>query len=145
MDLTQLQDLLPPNVQDMAQRIGLPATLVVVERMGGTTWRIAEGRTAEGEAKRAALADLIGSELEQLLHREYSGEEIYLARCHKALLHWRDLAIHQRFEQGVREGVTARTLVAELAREFQLSDRRIWDVLKHHPLSTSTEQGTLFH
>ncbi|CDM42408.1 Mor transcription activator family protein [Ectopseudomonas oleovorans] len=143
MDLSQLQELLPENVRDMAARIGLPATLRVVERMGGTTWRVAEGRTPEGEAKRAALADIVGSDIEEMLHREYAGDEFYLARCHAAVLRWRNLEIHQRFEQGVREGLTARTLVAELAREYRLSDRRVWIILKEH--LPPVEQGTLFH
>ncbi len=143
MDLSQLQELLPENVRDMVARIGLPATLVVVDRLGGTTWRVAEGKTPEGEAKRAALADLVGSEIEELLHREYAGDEFYLARCHAAVQRWRNIEINQRFEQGVREGVTARTLVAELAREYKLSDRRVWDILKQH--LPPVEQGTLFH
>lgn len=144
MDFSQLQDLLPGNVRDMAQRIGLPATLVVIERLGGTTWRIAEGRNVEGEAKRAALADIVGSDIEELLHREYAGDEIYLARCHSALVYWRNLEINRRFEQGVREGVTARTVVAELAREYRLSERWVWGIVgQHYP--EPVEQGRLFH
>lgn len=143
MDLSQVKELLPRNVRDMASRIGLPATLVVVDRLGGTTWRIAEGRNPEGEAKRAALADLVGSDIEEQLHREYAGEEIYLARCHAALLRWRNLEIHARFERGVREGRSARDLVTELAREFCLSDRWVWQVLNTY--LPSPDQGGLFH
>lgn len=143
MDLNQVKDLLPRNVRDMASRIGLPSTLIVVERLGGTTWRIAEGRNPEGEAKRAALADLVGSDIEEQLHREYAGEEIYLARCHAALLRWRNLEIHARFERGVREGRSARDLVAELARDFRLSDRWIWQVLNTY--LPAPDQPRLFH
>lgn len=142
--LKNLQELLPEHVRDMVTRIGLPATMRVVHHLGGITWRIAEGRTAEGESKRAALADIVGSDIEELLHREYAGEEIYVARCHLALLQWRNIEINQRFEQGVREGLSARSLVAELAREYRLSDRRVWIILKKH-LPPLPEQGTLFH
>lgn len=143
MDLSQVKELLPRNVRDMAARIGLPATLMVVDKLGGTTWRIAEGRNPEGEAKRAALAELVGSEIEEQLHREYAGEEIYLARCHAAVLRWRNLEIHARFEQGVREGRTARDLVAELAREYRLSDRWVWEIVNQH--LPALDQGQLFH
>lgn len=143
MDMSQLQELLPVNVRDMAQRIGLPNTLVVVERLGGITWRVAEGRNSEGEAKRAALAELVGSDIEEQLHREYAGEEIYLARCHTAVLRWRNIEINRRFEQGVREGLSARTLVAELAREYKLSDRWVWEIINHY--IPPIEQGKLFH
>jgi Mor family transcriptional regulator len=144
MDLNQVQGLLPENVRDMAQRIGLPATLVVIDRLGGTTWRVAEGRNVEGTAKRTALADLVGRDIEELLHREYAGEELYLARCHTALVYWRNLEINARFVQGVREGVTARTIAIELAREYSLSERWIWRIVKQHYPDT-VEQGQLFH
>ncbi|KSI64630.1 Mor transcription activator family protein, partial [Pseudomonas aeruginosa] len=104
VDLREVQDMLPDTVRDMAGRIGLPATLVVVEQLGGTSWRIAEGRARRGEARRAALAELVGSDIEEQLHTHYRGEEIYVARCHKALARWRDLEIVERFEQGLRDG-----------------------------------------
>ncbi|MOA63176.1 hypothetical protein D3C78_1888090 [compost metagenome] len=54
----------------------------------------------------------------------------------------RDLEINAQFVQGVREGVSANTLVAELARTYKLSDRRIWEILKQ-PSPEAT--GDLFH
>lgn len=130
MDWSPLQPLLPVNVRDMVDRIGLPATLVVVKRLGGVTWRVAEGRSRNGQAKRAALAQQIGHDVEALLHQEYAGEEIYLARCQSALLRWRDVEINRKFEDRIRKGQTARKTVAVLAREYRLSDRRVWDILK---------------
>ncbi|RUI34564.1 Mor transcription activator family protein [Pseudomonas aeruginosa] len=141
-DFTRLQDQLPPQIQEMVARIGLPATLIVVSRLGGTTWRVAKGKTQSGEAKRAALAEIVGSEVEELLHREYAGEILYLAQCKAAGLQWRNMDIHARFEQGIRKGIPANTLVAELARECQISDRRVWTILKQ-PLSPLPEQGSL--
>ncbi|HEJ2930291.1 TPA: hypothetical protein SL238_002003 [Pseudomonas aeruginosa] len=129
VDLREVQDMLPDTVRDMAGRIGLPATLVVVEQLGGTSWRIAEGRARRGEARRAALAELVGSDIEEQLHTHYRGEEIYVARCHKALVRWRDLEIVERFEQGLRDGQTARSLLSDLARQYNLSDRWIWEIV----------------
>lgn len=144
MDLSQVEQLLPENVRDMAQRIGLPATLVVIDKLGGTTWRVAEGRNVDGNAKRTALADLVGCDVEELLHREYAGEELYLARCYSALMYWRNQEINARFVQGVREGVTARTVAIELAREYKLSERWIWRIVKQH-YPDPAPQGELFH
>ncbi|WP_245216933.1 Mor transcription activator family protein [Pseudomonas aeruginosa] len=92
-------------------------------------WRIAEGRARRGEARRAALAELVGSDIEEQLHTHYRGEEIYVARCHKALVRWRDLEIVERFEQGLRDGQTARSLLSDLARQYNLSDRWIWEIV----------------
>ena len=58
------------------------------------------------------------------------GEKIYIPQCAAALRRLRDMEIHRQFEQGVREGVSANTLVAELARAYKLSDRRVWEILK---------------
>lgn len=140
-DLSNVVSLLPASVRDMVGRIGLLATLTVVERMGGTTWRVAEGHGSEGAAKREALADWVGTDTEMLLHRHYAGEEIYLPRCHSALVALRNQQIHQRVEQGLRQGHSASALVADLAREYRLSDRRVWDILKQVPVP---EQGGLF-
>ncbi|MDF5921437.1 Mor transcription activator family protein [Pseudomonas aeruginosa] len=136
--------MLPDTVRDMAGRIGLPATLVVVEQLGGTSWRIAEGRARRGEARRAALAELVGSDIEEQLHAHYRGEEIYVARCHKALVRWRDLEIVERFEQGLRDGQTARSLLSDLARQYNLSDRWIWEIV-NRPSEPAPQQSTLFH
>ncbi|MDN6860720.1 Mor transcription activator family protein [Pseudomonas sp. CAN2814] len=144
IDLRQVQDMLPDNVRDMAGRIGLPSTLVVVEQLGGTLWRVAEGRARRGEARRAALAELVGSEIEEQLHAHYKGEEIYVARCHKALVRWRDLEITERFERGLRDGQTVRSLLNDLAREYSLSSRWIWEVV-NRPSEPSPQQSTLFH
>ena len=144
IDLRQVQDMLPDNVMDMASRIGLPSTLVVVEKMGGTLWRVAEGRASTGEARREALAELVGSEIEELLHMHYQGEEIYVARCHRALVRWRDLEITMRFEKGLRDGQTVRSLLNDLAREYKLSSRWVWEIV-NRPSEPVPQQSTLFH
>ncbi|WP_447588676.1 Mor transcription activator family protein [Aquipseudomonas campi] len=143
MDVAAIKDVLPASVVDMAQRIGMPAALTVVEKMGGIRWRVAEGATREGAAKRAALADIVGSDIEELLHREYAGEDISLPRCHAALLRWRNIEINRRFEQGIREGLTGHIIAAELAREYRLTDRWIWDIVNKHV--DTPPQGDLFH
>lgn len=141
INLSTVEDLLPASIRDMVGRIGLSSTLTVVERLGGITWRVAEGHGPEGAAKRAALADWVGTDIEELLHRHYRNEELYIPRCHAALLALRNQHIHQRVEQGLRQGYSACALVIDLAREYRLSDRRVWEILKQVPVP---EQGGLF-
>ncbi|MEN1529724.1 Mor transcription activator family protein, partial [Pseudomonas aeruginosa] len=71
-------------------------------------------------------------------------EEISVARCHKALVRWRDLEIVERFEQGLRDGQTARSLLSDLARKYNLSDRWIWEIV-NRPSEPAPQQSTLFH
>ncbi|MEK2642133.1 Mor transcription activator family protein [Pseudomonas aeruginosa] len=144
VDLREVQDMLPDTVRDMAGRIGLPATLVVVEQLGGTSWRIAEGRARR--AKRAGLRwpSWWATTSRNSSTRTIGGEEIYVARCHKALVRWRDLEIVERFEQGLRDGQAARSLLSDLARQYNLSDRWIWEIV-NRPSEPAPQQSTLFH
>lgn len=127
-----LQTELPQTVQDMVATIGLQHTLIVVQALGGTTWRFAAGKGETGEAKRAALVDLVGEETEKLLHQHYARDELYLPRCAALLRKLRNMEIHQQFDRDIENGSTARDSVAGLARQHRLSDRQIWDILNQY-------------
>lgn len=142
MKLEQMKAHLPQNVQDMALRIGLPATLTVVENLGGITWHVAQGTDCRGKASREELAKLVGADIEALLHREYAGDVLYLARCHNAIIKWRDIEINQKVEKGLHAGKSLRTLMAELAREYKLSDRWILAIVSR--ATPTCEQPDLF-
>jgi Mor family transcriptional regulator len=142
-DMERVQALLPQQVREIARVVGLPGALRLVDELGGTTWEFAKGANRIGEIRVAALADILGEEAAAVLTRHMGGEKIYIPRCSTALRSLRDAEIHRQFEQAVREGVTANTVVAELARAYKLSDRRIWLILKQPPAESST-QGSLF-
>lgn len=129
MNLEQVRDQLPGQVLEIAQVVGMNAALRLVSELGGTTWEFSRGKGRNGQIKVAALVDIIGDEAAQRLTARLGGETIYIPRCDAALRRLRDLEIHRQFEQAVREGVGARVVVAELARTYQLSDRRIWIIL----------------
>ncbi|MDT4856084.1 Mor transcription activator family protein [compost metagenome] len=140
MNLEQVKGLLPQQIRDIADVAGLPVALRLVEELGGTTWEFARGANRNGQIRVAALADLVGEEAAEVLTRHLGAERIYIPRCAVALRRIRDLEINRQFEQGVREGISANTLVAELARSYRLSDRRVWKILKQ-PLQAT---GQLF-
>ena len=142
MKLEQVRAMLPEQVRDIAELIGLPDALRLVEQLGGTTWEFAKGRNRSGQIRIAALGDLLGEETAARLTSHLGGEKIYIPKCDAALRRLRDLEINGQFEQAVREGVSANTVVNELARAYKLSDRRVWDILKQ-PLSQPT--GDLFN
>ncbi|MDO9625161.1 MAG: Mor transcription activator family protein [Pseudomonas sp.] len=136
-DLEQLQKLeeqlpLPAHVREIARVVGLPSALRLVSELGGTTWEFAKGTNRNGQIKVAALGDILGEEAAALLTNHLGGGKIYIPQCAAALRRLRDLEIHRQFEQAVREGITANTVVAELARAYKLSDRRVWFILKQY-------------
>ncbi|TWC35078.1 Mor transcription activator family protein [Pseudomonas sp. SJZ079] len=147
-DIEQLQALqeqlpLPAHVREIARVVGLPSALRLVQELGGTTWEFAKGANRNGQIRVAALSDILGEEAAQRLTSHLGGEKIYIPRCAAALRRLRDLEIHRQFEQAVREGVSANTVVAELARAYGLSDRRVWKVLKA-PSGAALELKDLF-
>lgn len=137
MNLTDEQlELLPETIRSMVQRIGLANTLVVVKKLGGTTWRVADGKTDDGRKQRKALADLVGEAIEAALHQHYAGADLYIAQCRALMTGLRDAAIHQEFDHLIRQGISARTVVTRLARQHRLSDRWIWEILNKVPVSS---------
>lgn len=143
MNLEQVRDQLPAQVLEIADVVGMPAALRLVTELGGTTWEFAKGANRNGQIRVAALADIVGDDAAQLLTSRLGGDVVYIPRCDVALRRLRDLEIHRQFEQAVREGVSARVVVAELARTYKLSDRRIWIIL-NQVLPDPAAPGDLF-
>ncbi|QIE86164.1 Mor transcription activator family protein [Pseudomonas nitroreducens] len=144
MNLEQVREQLPAQVLEIAQVVGMSAALRLVNELGGTTWDFAKGSNRNGVIKVAALADIVGDEAAERLTARFAGNSFYVARCDVALRRLRDLEIHRQFDQAVREGVSTRTVVAELARTYKLSDRRIWIILKQYLPEPSVPTGKLF-
>lgn len=143
MKLEEVKELLPRQILDIADIVGLPAALRLVSELGGTSWEFAQGANRNGQIRVAALADIMGDDAAHLLTSRMGGDKIYIPRCANALRRLRDLEINRQFVQGVREGISANTLVSELARSNKLSDRRIWIILKS-PLTHQGTQSALF-
>lgn len=141
--IAQLHSLLPPSIHEVAAVIGMPATLQLVERFGGTTLPLPKGANRLGISALKALAKQIGDVPAQALAHHCAGEPLYIPKCDAALRRIRDLTICERFEAAVREGTTANRIVADLAREYKLTDRWVWNILK----TTVPEPTTpdLFH
>lgn len=122
----------PASLTEIIEVIGDQATLKLVERFGGTTQRIPApcNVTAEHE-----LAVCIGLEnLKALVGKLGGGRWLYIARCAKGLRERRNREIVLAYDRGVK--------VADLAREYSLSDRRIWEILGTTVLDDG--QGSLF-
>lgn len=141
INLAQLKRVLPQQVLDIAEAIGMPATQELVEALGGTTWPVAQGKSRSGIIRHEALIGIIGVDAADIMAKHWANVPLYIPRCDVALRSLRDYKINTEFEQGVREGISANILVAELARSNKLSDRRIWEILK----TPTQQEPDLFH
>ena len=142
MNLDQVKGLLPKQLLEIADAIGLPAAQRLVEELGGTTWPVAKGVRRLGIIRHEALKEVVGETAANIMAERWANVPLYIPKCDAALRRVRDLEINRQYVQGVREGVSANTLVAELARTYKLSDRRIWEILKQ---PEPEAMGDLFH
>lgn len=108
--------LLPKRLRDFVRLIGLPATLKLVERYGGTRLYVPANPHAEHP-----LAVLIGLDKLQALSSVYAMEDHFdIPKAERALRHLRD--------QQIREAYKTRSASA-LAREHGLTERQIFNIV----------------
>jgi hypothetical protein len=104
--------------------IGRAAThrLTASGAFGGRSILIPKKEVGRGDKAFAALAEVIGMNEARRLCKYFGGESIYIPRRMKEILHERNLRIVTAFNCGVT--------VSQLTAQFNLSDRRIWQILK---------------
>ncbi|MEJ1416999.1 MAG: Mor transcription activator family protein [Candidatus Sedimenticola sp. (ex Thyasira tokunagai)] len=108
-------DYLPPKARELAQLIGLPGLLALVDHHGGRRLKIpAAARETH------TLHELLGAEAFTALINDYGGDEIDIPLLHSAKrqLIWAD--IQQRRANG--------ETVASLAGEYQMTERGIYKI-----------------
>lgn len=126
--------------RDLISTIGLPATLRLIETKGGLNIRIPLGITAQGQALRDEFVQLLGLEATTRLIGQYGGTMLYVPSCRQARVDSRDQAINHDRDRLAREGRSERGLVDELARQYGLSARHVWRILKK-PLPLAARPG----
>lgn len=107
-------DLLPQSVKPIAERIGLPKTIRLLESYGGG--RIYIPRTLADDHP---LVGLLGRDAAEALARYYDGESPELPICPRLI---RDRVIIRRFDAGESAD--------SLAREYRTSRRNIFRIVK---------------
>lgn len=112
-----LQDL-PEVLREIADLVGVPATLKLVESYGGTHLIVPSRYNPDHP-----LTRVVGHAASVQICQRYSGTSLYVARIKSAIKTLRDIEIASRYDGGVS--------VPQLAREYELSDRQIWNVLKN--------------
>lgn len=130
MKLDDVRGLLPDIIQTIARLIGMPNTIKLVEQLGGTTLPISKNKNRLGEIRYAMLAEVIGVPAADLITSHFGGIPLYIANCEVALRRLRDLEIVATFD-GLSREIGSNAAVAQLAREYKLSDRRVWEILKN--------------
>lgn len=116
-------DELPRLLREIAEVVGLPATIQLVARYGGTT--IVVPSTTQNNNQ---LAQMLGPDAAAKLVRRYAGTKLYISKTNHAPRKARDIEIYQRHKHGL-------AVVSQLAREYGLSDRMVWRIIKHQKIA----------
>ncbi len=137
LDGTQIKTVhlhLPDAARTLQTLLQNSETLVqVIGRFGGCTLRIPAqwppyGKRAsfKGHPLRALLTP---AQMKRLV-AHYGGTDLYVPKCTQHVVTLRNISITNTFCKEIRKGRSTGSVVQQLARRYQLSDRRVWDILK---------------
>ncbi len=105
----------------------------LLQHFGGHTLRIPTRWPPHGEALESTkhpLRQVLEPKHMQNMVRHFGGTEVYIPKCNKYLCHIRNTTIVTAFCTATRNGTSSGQAVQALAKQYQLSDRRIWGILK---------------
>ncbi len=109
-------DQLPVSLREMAESIGLMASLTLVEHYGGITLEIPKRIN-----DKHYLVKTLGKETALCFCQVYGGEPLYIPKAADALRQLRNREIIRGYDKGES--------VKELVRKYSLCDRQIWNIL----------------
>ncbi len=105
----------------------------LLQHFGGHTLRIPTRWPPHGETLESTkhpLRQVLEPKHMQNMVHHFGGTEVYIPKCNKYLCHIRNTSIVTEFCTATRSGTSSGQAVQALAKQYQLSDRRIWGILK---------------
>ncbi len=121
-------ELLPTIIVEIANLVGMSKTMQLVQAFGGTDLTMPIG--VENSMTEQALISAVGEETAQLLMENYGGDRLYIPRCEVALRDLRNNRLMAELKQAVMNGMSQTKAIRRLAIQYELSERRIYELLK---------------
>ncbi|MGL4856099.1 Mor transcription activator family protein [Plesiomonas sp.] len=137
-DSATMQALLPESVQTLVAVIGYPATIRLIEALGGTTLhaRTSERRSRTG-GPYALLGDILtDSEVNSLMHH-VGGAAFYIPRCDSVLRKVRNARFVADIAKAKATGSSCRKAMATLCPKYGFSDRYGWQLLRQYATASN--------
>lgn len=123
-------DLLPPSARELAEVIGLDATLALIEHYGGTRLYVPEHIGADHPLARA-----IGMQAAHTLVEHYARDSIDVPRAWRAAR----AVLYRQIVAAYTDGATA----ASLARRHRCTERWIYEIVARHRAEAASLQQSL--
>jgi Mor family transcriptional regulator len=115
MDASQISELLPHNLKELSELIGLDPTLSLIKNFGGSALYIPKSVGANHKLS------CLGLDVIKILVQTFGGSVLHIPLCRRIEKEIRNQQITE-----ARQSST----IAALAKEFDLSERHIWLILK---------------
>ncbi len=123
--INNLQDndnLLPSIITHMMEIIGYQNTQKLINGLGGSNFDMPDYRTDNSQNKQI-LIDLIGQQATTELIKVFSGERVYIPKCHSELARLRNRRFCQAVQADIDNGLTKTQAIKQQARQFNITER----------------------
>lgn len=143
MNLDNVQHLLPESARLFVSLIGLPKALLLIQTWGGTTFPVSKNQTRSGHVRYEVLAEVLGVEAADIITRHFGGEVLSIPLCKAAMQELRNRTIRSEFDAITRQHA-ANHAVTQLARQYHMTERNVWRLLKQPDTAEGSCQAALF-
>ena len=113
---------------------GAAMRLMDGKNLGGARFRFPKNECGLGAQAFAHLSEIVGADKANILCKHFGGDDLYIPKMTQFHIHEQ----HRRIVRAYNAGTSMR----ELVREFELSDRHIWRVLKNTDMTVTPAIGT---
>lgn len=140
MNIEQLREHFPPSVLEMVNIIGWEATLTLIERIGGVTYRVPMGNCKRMEL----LISVLGKVTAERFCEVYGGAELYIPRCQHAFRVFRNHQFKADIAEQVSQGESLKFAITLTAPIYGFSERQAWRIMGQTE-APQKQQGLLFN
>ena len=144
MNLEDLKALLPESILEIAEIIGYPATLKLVEALGGVSFPFSKGVSVLGKARVDMLIQAVGQEAADKLMAHFGGEDLFIPRCAVAFREARNQRFIAELNDLRSTGTSVLMALSMLCPRYGFTDRFAWDLLNKRNGAQSVKQDSLF-
>ncbi|WP_449543628.1 Mor transcription activator family protein [Enterobacter ludwigii] len=144
MNIREVESLLPPVVRDILALIGFPATIKLLEVLGGTTFTIGKGLKESGCSRMELLASTIGQDNATRMSQHFGGDVLYIPRCERAIKELRNRKLVADVAKLRSEGKSMPWIMTELCPQYGISDRLAYLIIERTRRCDAGSQGALF-
>lgn len=132
-----LPELLPDIINDISNLIGYKTALKLVQAFGGVDFAMPVGATDSIALDK--LVAVIGADAAKQLTQVYGGDDVYIPRCHAALIQLRNQEFCRSVMAMVANGETQTAAIHLYAPQYGFTERWAYTVLSEESKRADTQ------